>query len=480
MAKTYIDTVKYNIFADVEIDGMVDRPDVVGAIFGQTEGLLGGELDLRDLQKNGRIGRIEVDLKSRGGKTRGYVKIPSSLDMVETCIIGAAVETVERVGPCEARIKISRVEDTRKIKRDKLVERSKFLLRNLIHTEIPESQEISDMVREEVKSAEITTWGRDKLASGPGIAKHESIILVEGRADVVNLLKKDLPNVVAIGGAKVPPSLLDISKAKEITLFLDGDRGGDIILKELVSAGVDVDFVARAPVGKEVEELTRKEMMKCLKNKLPFEGGEKDTAKHSYKVRGAEEMVKKYEPPTQTAVAVERPSLPIDEIGSGKEEKGPAKSEPAGKPPGKEEPREKKEAPKKEERQGTDTAGVRLEPKGRQTGALEAKGPAEPREEHAKMIRSKADLMDELSELKGTLKARFYDGKYKLIKELPVREVIKSLEEIPGTKVIVFDGIITQRLVDLAQNKGVELLVGEKLGNVNKKPEKIELVTKSK
>ncbi len=467
MAKTYIDTVKYNIFADVEIDGMVDRPDVVGAIFGQTEGLLGGELDLRDLQKNGRIGRIEVDLKSRGGKTRGYVKIPSSLDMVETCIIGAAVETVERVGPCEARIKISRVEDTRKIKRDKLVERSKFLLRNLIHTEIPESQEISDMVREEVKSAEITTWGRDKLASGPGIAKQESIILVEGRADVINLLKKDLPNVVAIGGAKVPPSLLDISKAKEITLFLDGDRGGDIILKELVSAGVDVDFVARAPVGKEVEELTRKEMMKCLKNKLPFEGGEKDTAKHSYKVRGAEEeVVKKYEPPTQTAVAVERPSLPIDEIGSGKEEKGPAKSEPAGKPSGKEEPREKKEAPKKEERQGP--------------GALEAKGPAEPKEEPAKMIRSKADLMDELSELKGTLKARFYDGKYKLIKELPVREVIKSLEEIPGTKVIVFDGIITQRLVDLAQNKGVELLVGEKLGNVNKKPEKIELVTKSK
>ena len=99
MAKTYIDTVKYIIYADTEVDGMVDKPDVVGAIFGQTEGLLGEELDLRDLQKNGRIGRIEVDMSPRGGRTMGQIKIPSSLDMVETCIIAAAVETVERVGP---------------------------------------------------------------------------------------------------------------------------------------------------------------------------------------------------------------------------------------------------------------------------------------------------------------------------------------------------------------------------------------------
>jgi DNA primase len=167
MAKTYIDTVKYIIYADTEVDGMVDKPDVVGAIFGQTEGLLGEELDLRDLQKNGRIGRIEVDMNPKGGRTMGQIKIPSSLDMVETCIIAAAVETVERVGPCEARIKVNKVEDTRSIKREKLVERSKAILRNLIHTELPESKEISEMVREEVKAAEINEWGPDRLSSGP-------------------------------------------------------------------------------------------------------------------------------------------------------------------------------------------------------------------------------------------------------------------------------------------------------------------------
>jgi len=140
MAKTYIDTVKYLVYTDVEIDGLVEKPDVVGAIFGQTEGLLGDELDLRDLQKNGRIGRIEVDLRGIEGKTKGTIKIPSSLDMVETCIIAAALETVDRVGPCEAKLKVGKVEDTRSVKRKVLLTRAKELLRKLITMEIPKAE----------------------------------------------------------------------------------------------------------------------------------------------------------------------------------------------------------------------------------------------------------------------------------------------------------------------------------------------------
>src|SRR3990167_3857986 len=117
MAKTYIDTVKYLVYANVDIVGLVEKPDVVGAIFGQTEGLLGDDMDLRDLQKNGRIGRIEVELNPRGGRSIGRIKLPSSLDMVETCILAAALETVDRVGPCEAHLSIDKVEDTRSIKR---------------------------------------------------------------------------------------------------------------------------------------------------------------------------------------------------------------------------------------------------------------------------------------------------------------------------------------------------------------------------
>ena len=463
MAKTYIDTVKYLIYADVDVDGLVDKPDVVGAIFGQTEGLLGEDLDLRDLQKNGRIGRIEVELKPRGGRTKGVIKVPSSLDMVETCIIGAAVETVERVGPCEANIKISQVEDTRNLKRGKLIERSKSLLRNLINTEMPESQEISDMVREEVKAAEITNYGKDKLSSGPGIGRAESIILVEGRADVVNLLKKDLSNVVAIGGAKVLPTVITLTKEKEITIFLDGDRGGDMILRELVNAGADIDFLARAPAGKEVEELTRKEVMKCLKNRLPFEQEGKMTAPIP---SSRNEVMPAYH---QSAPA-RRP-------------------EPRPEPP-KFERREDSRKKKREtifERVEREAAKLKAEPKKevpaakREPKKVEVKKPEPKKEEAAEPAKklSKEELTEELRALSKTLKARFYNENYQLIKELPVREVIKSIEEEKGVHAIVFDGIVTQRLVDLAENKGVQVLVGGKMGNVSKKPTKLELVIPS-
>ncbi|MBD3398428.1 DNA primase [Candidatus Micrarchaeota archaeon] len=479
MAKTYIDTVKYLIYADVDVDGMVDKPDVVGAIFGQTEGLLGEDLDLRDLQKNGRIGRIEVDLRSKGGRTRGVIKVPSSLDMVETCIIGAAIETVERVGPCEANIKISQVEDTRNIKRDKLIERSKGLLRTLINTELPESQEISDMVREEVKAAEITTYGRDKLPSGPGISRAEAIILVEGRADVVNLLKKDLANVVAIGGAKIPPTINALTREKEVTVFLDGDRGGDMILRELVQAGADIDFLARAPAGKEVEELTRKEVMKCLKNKLPFEQEAKDVGAPIPSSRNTI-MPSSARPPAQPAPRQEqREQEPKPE--PRREQRSEQRNERKKKRESIVE-RVEREAAKVKASIKEDSSPVSPELEKIVEKKLEkAKKEEMPDETEAPPKKlSKEELNDELIALSKSLKARFYNEQYEMIKELPVREVIKSLEEVKGIHAIVFDGIVTQRLVDLAESKGVQVLVGGKMGNVNKKPTKLELVIPSK
>jgi len=488
MAKTYIDTVKYLVYADVDVDGIVDKPDVVGAIFGQTEGLLGEELDLRDLQKNGRIGRIEVDLRPRGGRTKGLIKVPSSLDMVETCIIGAAIETVERVGPCEANIKIGKIEDTRSIKRDKLIERSKGLLRNLINTELPESQEISDMVREEVKAAEITTYGKDRLPSGPGIGKTEAIILVEGRADVVNLLKKDLPNVVAIGGAKIPHSVITLSREKETTLFLDGDRGGDMILRELVNAGADIDFLARAPAGKEVEELTRKEVMKCLKNKLPFEQEDKGTAAIPSSRNTIMPSAQAKPAPTiqQAPAPKSEPRKKKRESIVERVEREAAKLQSMNLP--KSSPPLPTSSPRKEVASIVEKVVVEKEaPKPAAAAKKEAKAPA-PKKAEAKVeekpaepVRklSKEELTAELKDLSKTLKARFYDADYVMIRELPVREVIKSLGEVKGIHAIVFDGIVTQRLVDLAENQGVTILVGGKMGNVSKKPTKLELLIPS-
>jgi DNA primase len=294
------------------------------------------------------------------------------------------------------------------MKRKQLVDRAKNLLKNLLDTEIPESREISQMVRDEVKTAEIVSYGHDRLAAGPMIDKSDELIFVEGRADVVNLLKNDITNVIAIGGAKVTRTIVNLSKKKEVTLFLDGDRGGDIILNELSQGGVDIDFVARAPAGTEVEELTRKEIIKYLRNRVPFEQN------------GGKAKIERRE-----AVKLREP-----------------------------EPRHHPQ--KKESRE---------------------KAP-EPKPEPVKV--AKEDLVKELESLANTLRARFYNSNLERVSEVPVRDVIKSLSDTKDVHAIVFDGIITQRLADLASKQGVKVLVGLKIGNVNKVPEDIEIVAKNK
>ncbi len=502
MAKTYIDTVKYLIYGEIEIGGLVDKPDVVGAIFGQTEGLLGDELDLRDLQKNGRIGRIEVDLNARSGKTFGTVKVPSSLDMVETSIIAASLEAVDRVGPCDARVKVQKIEDTRNQKRKVLVDRAKNLLKTLLNTEIPESKEISEMVREQVKTAEVVEYGPERLAAGPGIEKLSEIILVEGRADVINLLKNDITNVIAIGGAKVPRSVVELSRGKEVTAFLDGDRGGDIILNELIHAGAELDFVARAPVGKEVEELTRKEMIKVLRSKMPVEQAEEQKARPFAQPYQTPRRFL-VEQPQLVRAADERERARVMQEEKDMEQQREQQAQPQAQPVMQAEPPRREPVvpiPRPPEARrlppmpsakpmmerieqlikgpGDEQKGPepeRREPQQR----LEQQPPArEPKPEGVK--KSREELLNELNELSNTLKARLYGSEGVLAREVPVRDVIKSIGETDGVESIVFDGIITQRLVDIAAGKGVKLIIGVKLGNVGKKPETLEIITKNK
>ncbi|KKT85273.1 MAG: hypothetical protein UW83_C0024G0007, partial [Parcubacteria group bacterium GW2011_GWD1_44_9] len=188
---------KYIVHAEIDIEGVVDRPDVIGAIFGQTEGLLGTELELRELQRSGRIGRIEVNTDTRSGKTRGEIIIPSSLDKAETAIVAAAMEIIQRIGPCNAKIKVKNIEDIRISKRTFVVERAKELLKQLIDTTMPDSQELADEVAYSVRVMEIQEYGKDRLPAGPAIDESDDIIIVEGRADVLNLLKHGIKNAIA-------------------------------------------------------------------------------------------------------------------------------------------------------------------------------------------------------------------------------------------------------------------------------------------
>ena len=261
---------KYIIHTQISIDGIVDRPDVIGAIFGQTEGLLGADLELRELQRNGRIGRIEVKLDVKIGKAQGYIIIPSSLDKAETAIIGAALETIQRIGPCNAKVKVEKIEDVRITKRTYVIERAKELLRELTENVLPDSQEITEEVTNSVRIMEIREFGKDRLPAGPAIEESEEVIVVEGRADVLNLLKNGIKNAIAMNGTSVPDTIKEICQRKVVTAFVDGDRGGDLIIRELLGSA-EIDYVIKAPDGKEVEELTKKEIHKALRSKVAVE-----------------------------------------------------------------------------------------------------------------------------------------------------------------------------------------------------------------
>lgn len=262
MAKISPVSIKYMVYASFRAEGPLERPDVIGAIFGQTEGLLGDELEMRELQKEGKIGRIEVNLEIVDGKTVGEIQIPSALDKSETTLVAAALETIDRIGPTEAEIKIKKIADVRADKRDFILQRAKSLLGTL---EGGSFEEFSRSVKEGSRVEKIQEYGEERLPAG-NISGNE-VIVVEGRADVVNLLRNRVSNVIGMNGTKLPAEIARLGEEKELTLFVDGDRGGKLIAKNVIN-NAKIAYVAIAPDGKEVEELEGKEILIALRKKI--------------------------------------------------------------------------------------------------------------------------------------------------------------------------------------------------------------------
>ncbi|MBI2233379.1 MAG: DNA primase [Candidatus Aenigmarchaeota archaeon] len=266
MAKLAQNFAKYSIHARMQAKGVVEKPDIIGAIFGQTEGLLGAELDLRELQRTGRIGRIEVMVDTNKGMAYAEITIPSSLDASETSLLAASLETIDKVGPCDAEIEVVKVEDVRSQKRRFVIERAKDILKSMSDNDLPDSQRIAEIIKEAVRTREVSSY--HGLSCGPDVMSSEEIIVVEGRADVITLLKNGIKNCIAIEGSKIPDAVITLTKQKTVTAFLDGDRGGELDMKKLLSVA-EIDFIARADEGKEVEELTKKEIFKALRDRTP-------------------------------------------------------------------------------------------------------------------------------------------------------------------------------------------------------------------
>ncbi|MDD2444582.1 MAG: DNA primase DnaG [Candidatus Nanoarchaeia archaeon] len=287
MAKISPSSIKYSIIADFVADGPFQKPDVIGAIFGQTEGLLGSDMELRELQKNGKIGRVDVDLISENGKTKGEIIIPTALDRTETTIIAASIETIDKIGPTDAKITVREIEDVRGSKRDYIMERAKQLLSN-IKNEGMNSREMETELRDSTRTSKIVSYGDEGLAAGPEVESSNEIIVVEGRADVVNLLKAGINNVIGMQGTKLPKTIAILGNEKELTLFVDGDRGGKLII-ENVCANARVAYITSAPDGKEVEELTSKEILQALRKKVTYE----EYFKNSKNTSSSEENIQK-------------------------------------------------------------------------------------------------------------------------------------------------------------------------------------------
>ena len=382
---------KYNITASFEVEGVVEKSDIIGALFGQTEGLFGPELDLHELQIVGRIGRIQIQMDSKKDRTTGKIIVPSSLDKPLAALIAAAIENVNRVGPCTAKVKLEKIEDVREKQRESIIKRAQEILRKWTVEASPTTEQITRKIYKIIKWPDVVSYGPEKLSAGPDVDKSSSLILVEGRADVGKLLRSGLRNIIACDGTKIPKTIIKLSKEKEITAFLDGDRGGDMILEELFQVA-NIAYVVRAPRGKEVEELAPKQILAILKNKKA-----------------------------------------VKEV---RQKKAQPKAKPA--------PRRRKTAP-------------------------------------PKTIKTVVDVPEEVrtltAELSATLEAVVLNEKMEQIEKMPVSELTAKLKQVDGAHTVIFDGVITQRLVDIAGDKGIKRIVGDRISGVAKRPVEIQLIT---
>jgi len=431
---------KYQIRARILAEGVIDKPDVVGAVFGQTEGLLGDELDLRDLQKSGRIGRIEVEIDSRKGKSEGEIIIPSSLDQVETAILASGLETVDRIGPCRAKIEIVSVEDIRISKRQKVVERAKEILGKLQEESKGVGLDLTEAVRKAVQVEEITTYGPEHLPAGPNIDQADALIVVEGRSDVLNLLRCGIKNVIAVEGTSVPQTVKDLSRGKTVTVFTDGDRAGELILREMLQT-MDIDFVARAPRGSEVEELTQKALLKCLRNKIPIN--------QYLEMSGFE-----------STGATREPREERGEGGGGRGDRREERNGGGGRRDDRE--RERERAPP---------------PVARPPPPAMAAPPPPPA---APLSPELTRYFDLLSGVENSSRCLFVGEDEAVVGEAPVKEMIEAIAGLATpAKAIVFDGIVSQRVLDAAVEKGIGTVVASRLGPVGKIPEQIRVFTQA-
>ena len=382
---------------------------MIGAIFGQTEGLFGPEMNLNELQKSWKVGRIEINLESKNDRTYGEILIPMSTDVSTAALIAAAVESVDKVGPCSARVELVTIEDVRASRRKQIVDRAKDIMKEWGSRTASEGENLLKDVQDSTKRARVVSYGTENLPAGPGVYTSEMVYIVEGRADVILFLRAGIENVVAVEGTSIPQSVIDLGRKRRLIAVLDGDRGGDLIEKELEQVA-RVERVLRAPHGKEVEDLTPMEVHTASKRRHASE-----------------------------AVAV-RPRRKVGRV----ETAIPRAREPR-------EPREQRE--QREQREPASPSEPQVAQQAPEPGRRTS-GP-EP------VVEKVAEIFPSLN---GTLEAILLDEALTEKGRFPISELVQKVDGESGVKFIIFDGIITQRLVDAAAKAKVDGIIGHRVG----------------
>jgi DNA primase len=448
------DTAKYLIHADVETSGVVERNDVVGAIFGQTEGLLGEELEIRDLQDSSKVGRIDVEISSQEGRSAGELTIATSLDKVETAILAAALETIDRVGPCRSTITVRSIEDVRAAKRREVVTRAKRLLSESFDGSVMSSDELVEEVRSAVRVADVTEY--HGYPAGPRVKDSDAIIIVEGRSDVLQLLKFGIKNAIAVEGTNVPEEVAALTRQKTVTTFLDGDRGGDLILKELAQVGA-VDFVALAPPAGSVEDLERHEVLGALREKVPY-----DIA-----IEEASESVPATDGSVDSATETDE-SGPTTTENSAETAGGRSKTatESTNATPAVDHPEE--DGPYADEGEGTETAD-KSEPS---TESAANADEAEPVEAGPETLGGHVRTVED----SGTV--RLLDAEFDELVAGNAESAFDLLREADSApSIVILDGTLEQRLLDVCAQRGVEQVLARSTGEFVKRPASVRIRT---
>jgi DNA primase len=429
--------VKYHVKLKFEVDGLVEKADIIGAIFGQTEGLLGPEMNLNELQKVSKVGRIEVNVDSKSNSAKGDALIPMSTDISTAALIAAAIESIDKVGPFQAKFYLLGIDDIRAIKKKIIVDRAKKIVQEWATKTISEGEEMLKDVYDASKPGRLTTFGKAQLACGVGVYDSDWIILVEGRADVINLLRAGYDNAIAIEGAKIDETILKLTYNKRVIAFIDGDRAGDLILKELQGL-VKIDKVYRAPSGREVEECTPLEISEILKDveqQIKNIYSNNLNTDNQIQTRTNSQLSSSNQNHINTIdMGTTNSNNPSNQL-------------------------------QKELVESNNTNNVSDIKFGKNNSRLSDD------EEIISIIKK---VFPEINE---TLEAVIFDKSLKTMAKLPVSDIVKKISNAQGGKVLVLDGIITQRLIEAANKVGIQYIIGHRTSSIKKSNAEIRIQT---